>query len=194
MNQHVPELVLASSSIYRARLLQRLGIPFVQVTPNVDESSYPDETAFQLALRLAQQKAEACTAPGALVIGSDQVAVLAGERLNKPGTVDAACKQLMAMSGASVEFFTGVAVVDSETLKSVTTVVPTTVTMRRYSDAEVIRYVSRDEPLDCAGSFKWEALGIAMMESIDSTDPTALEGLPLIVLSDALRQFGLLVP
>ena len=187
-------LLLASSSPYRKALLNRLGLPFDTANPGVDESSFSTETPEQLSVRLAIAKAKACAKPGHIVIGSDQVAMLEDRQLHKPGTVGVAQEQLAAMSGASVRFFTALSVLDTDAKLEVTEIVCTTVTMRKYSMAEVERYIARDQPLDCAGAFKWEALGIAMIEKIESPDPTALEGLPLIALSRILRDLGFLVP
>ena len=187
-------LLLASSSPYRKALLKRLGVPFETANPAVDESSVPTETPEQQSVRLAIAKAQACARPGLVVIGSDQVAMLDDRQLHKPGSDEIAQDQLASMSGASVQFFTALSVLDADATRKVTEVVPTTVRMRKYSMAEVERYVARDQPLDCAGSFKWEALGIAMIEKIESPDPTALEGLPLIALSRILRDLGFLVP
>ena len=187
-------LLLASSSPYRKALLNRLGLPFDTANPGVDESSLPIETPEQLSVRLAIAKAQACAKSGFIVIGSDQVAMLQDRQLHKPGSAEVAREQLAAMSGASVRFFTALSVLDTDAKLEITEIVCTTVTMRKYSMAEVERYIARDQPLDCAGAFKWEALGIAMIERIESPDPTALEGLPLIALSRILRDLGFPVP
>jgi len=169
-------------------------MPFDTANPAVDESSFSSETPEQLSVRLAIAKAQACTRPGFVVIGSDQVAMLGARQLHKPGSAEVAREQLASMSGASVRFFTALSVLDVDATVEVTEVVPTSVRMRKYSMAEVERYIALDQPLGCAGAFKWEALGIAMIETIESPDPTALEGLPLIALSRILRDLGFLVP
>lgn len=169
-------------------------MPFDTANPAVDESSSSTETPEQLSMRLAIAKAKACAKSGFVVIGSDQVAMLGDRQLHKPGSTEVAREQLASMSGASVRFFTALSVLDTDAASEVTEVVSTTVRMRMYSMAEVERYIARDQPLDCAGAFKWEALGIAMIETIESPDPTALEGLPLIALSRILRNLGFLVP
>ena len=194
MTESHKSLLLASSSPYRKALLERLGIPFETATPGVNESSLPKEVPEELSVRLATDKALACAKPGFVVIGSDQVAMLGDVQLHKPGSFQAARDQLLAMSGSSVRFFTALSVLDADTAALVTEVITTNVVMRDYSNAEVERYIAHDQPLDCAGAFKWEAMGIAMIERIDSSDPTALEGLPLIVLSKILRERSFLVP
>ena len=187
-----PTLILASGSPYRKVLLERLRLPFSVDSPDLDESPGPGEQPAALAVRLAREKALAVAArrPGAIVIGSDQVASLDGEMLRKPGTAELAVDQLKACSGRKVGFDTGVCVVEPNG-RTRTDCVAVTVHFRSLSDAEIRRYVALDRPLDCAGSFKWESLGITLFERLETDDPTALEGLPLIALSRMLRDAGL---
>jgi septum formation protein len=193
-----PRILLASTSPYRAELLKRLGLTFEQRAPGVDEAPLEDEAPSARALRLAAAKARAVAAefPQSLVIGSDQVAELDGEVLDKPGSAAVARAQLRACSGASVRFHTAVCVVDTRTMEApASTASDVTVVHFRPLDADTIaRYVEREQPLDCAGSFKCEGLGIALFERIECRDPTALIGLPLIALSRLLREHGLAVP
>ncbi|KAF1709905.1 septum formation inhibitor Maf [Pseudoxanthomonas kalamensis DSM 18571] len=187
-------LILASTSRYRGELLQRLRLPFETAAPGIDESPLPGEPPPVLAARLAKAKAEAVgrQQPGAWVIGSDQCAELLGKPLGKPGHRQAAIKQLAAMSGHPVDFHTAVCLWrDGTCLQAMDTI---TVRLRPLSSAEIERYVDAEQPLDCAGSFKSEGLGIALFDSIDSHDPTALIGLPLIALSRLLREAGFELP
>lgn len=188
------ELILASGSPYRRELLQRLGARFTCVSPDIDESAQPGEAIPTMVSRLARQKAQAIAAcnPGALVIGSDQVADLDGRVLGKPGSKEAACGQLAACSGRMVAFHTAVCVVDMRGSVSCehAGIDVTQVTFRRLDAAEIQRYVARENPIDCAGSFRCEGLGIALFERIESIDPTALIGLPLILVTRLLRDAG----
>lgn len=188
------ELILASTSPYRRELLTRLGVPFECVAPRADESRHPGEPAAQMAIRLARLKAETVAAqrPGALVIGSDQVAVLNDAVLGKPGTAAVCREQLRASSGHAVTFFTAVFLAGSEHADSY--VDRTVVQFRNLEEAEIDRYIAREKPLDCAGGFKAEALGISLFERIETIDPTALTGLPLIWVCAALRRAGVPVP
>lgn len=194
-----PPLILASTSAYRRALLERLGLPFAVARPDVDETPQPGESPQTLAVRLARAKAEAVLAGAeagggaAWVIGSDQVAELDGEPLGKPGTAERAVAQLGAMSGREVRFLTALCVAgpDGRRFESLDV---TTVRFRSLSADEIARYVECERPLDCAGSFKSEGLGIALFESIDSRDPTALIGLSLIDTARALRAAGFAVP
>ena len=188
------DLILASTSTYRRELLARLGVPFQCVSPRVDESRLPGEPAAQLAARLARLKAEAVAArhPDALVVGSDQLALRRHDILGKPGTVEACREQLRASSGQEVVFMTAVYL--AGTGRPECHVDHTTVRFRDLSDAEIDRYVEREQPLDCAGGFKAEALGISLFARIESADPTGLTGLPLIWVCGALRRAGLPVP
>lgn len=187
-------LVLASTSPYRRELLARLQLPFDTARPEVDETPFAGESPEALALRLAIAKAGAVARlrPDARVIGSDQVADLDGAALGKPGGRGAAIAQLLAMSGRTVAFRTGVALVADG---AVTSAMDTTlVRFRRLGRDEVERYVDLEQPFDCAGSFKSEGLGIALFEAIDSSDPTALIGLPLLHTARLLRASGLPLP
>jgi len=188
-------LVLASTSRYRKELLARLGLPFECARPDVDESPLADEPAEATAVRLAEAKARAVAAewPGALIIGSDQVASLDGSRLDKPGTHDNAVRQLRMASGRSVRFDTAVALLDAATGTLRTAIVPCDVTFRRLDGTAIESYLRREQPYDCAGSAKSEGLGIALLERIETTDPTALVGLPLIALTSLLAKCGVSV-
>jgi len=185
-------LVLGSTSRYRSALLERLGLPFTVDPPNVDEAAMPRETPAQTALRLAEAKARAVAArhADALVIGSDQVADCAGRAVGKPGTRDAAVAQLQALSGQTVVFHTGLALVDAASGRCRTALVDVASTFRFLTPAEIGAYLDRETPFDCAGSVKSEGLGIALFDRIASDDPTALIGLPLIALCRLLREEG----
>jgi len=189
-------LVLGSSSPYRRELLSRLHLPFEVVAPDVDEAPHPGETPRDLALRLALAKARAVAAlrPQALVIGSDQVADLDGDPLGKPGSHDAAVAQLRQMRGKTVVFQTAVAVVCAETGFEQVALAPVKVTFRVLGDAEIESYLRAEQPYDCAGSARSEGLGIALLDAIDSDDPTALVGLPLIRTCRMLREAGVKLP
>ena len=189
-------LILGSTSPYRRALLQRLRLDFTVSAPDVDETALPGEPPRDLALRLALAKAHAVAAhnPGAVVIGSDQVADLAGQPLGKPGTHERATAQLRQMSGHSVIFQTAVAVVCPETGFEQVDLAPVVVRFRELSDAEIERYLRAEQPYDCAGSAKSEGLGISLLDAIDSDDPTALIGLPLIRTCRMLRAAGLVLP
>ena len=189
----MPRLILASTSRYRRELLQRLRMPFEVVSPDVDESPRPGEAPGALAARLALAKAEAVAArhSDAVVIGSDQVAELDGETIGKPHTHDRAVAQLRAMSGRRVVFHTAVAVVRRERDFAQTLLAPVVVTFRALTDTEIDHYLRAEQPYDCAGSAKCETLGIALLAAIDSDDPTALVGLPLIRTCALLREAGL---
>lgn len=191
-----PSLILASTSRYRRELLERLRVAFECQPPGCDEQRLPDETPAALALRLARLKAEAVASrnPGCVVVGSDQVAVRGGEVLGKPGTAAACEAQLRASSAREVVFLTAVHVVDGRRARSESHLDRTTARFRSLADDEIARYVAADAPLDCAGGFKAETLGIALFERIDSGDPSALTGLPLIWLSGALRRASIPVP
>ena len=189
-------LVLGSTSPYRRELLQRLRLPFSVLSPEVDETPQPGEAPHALAMRLALAKARAVAAqqPDAVVIGSDQVADLAGQPLGKPGTHERATAQLRQMSGHSVVFQTAVAVVCQATGFEQVDLAAVTVRFRDLSDAEIERYLRAEQPYDCAGSAKSEGLGISLLDAIDSDDPTALVGLPLIRTCRMLRAAGLVLP
>lgn len=189
-------LVLGSTSRYRRELLQRLHLAFDVVSPHVDETPLPGETPAAIAQRLALAKAHAVAAqrPEAVVIGSDQVADLAGEPLGKPGTHERAVAQLRRMSGQTVLFQTAVAVVCAATGFERCELAVVRVVFRDLNDDEIERYLRIEQPYDCAGSAKSEGLGIALLDHIDNDDPTALVGLPLIRTARLLRQAGLRLP
>ena len=191
-----PRLILASTSPYRRALLARLGIAFECIAPDTDEAALPGESALALVQRLARSKAESVAAlrPGCVVLGSDQVALRGADRLGKPGTVERCAGQLLQSSGREVVFLTAVHVVDGRNGRAESHLDRTVVRFRELDPAEIARYIEADAPLDCAGGFKAESLGIALFERIDSADPTALTGLPLIWLCGALRRAGILVP
>ena len=172
----------------------RLRVSFGTMDPNIDETLLPDESAVQRASRLAQSKCEAPSAKGALIIGSDQVACLDGEILRKPGSADNAIAQLMRCSDRTLVFWTAVSVRSTVTGHHKQRLVPSEVQMRPLTLPEIEHYVAADNPLDCAGSFKWESLGITLFQRIKTEDPTALEGLPLIALCELLRFHGLALP
>ncbi|WP_312843193.1 Maf family nucleotide pyrophosphatase [Diaphorobacter nitroreducens] len=189
-------LVLGSTSRYRRELLARLGLPFDVAAPAVDETPRPDEAPRALALRLALAKARAVAGlhPQAIVIGSDQVADLDGEPLGKPGNHERATAQLRRMRGKTVVFHTAVAVVCQDSRFEQVDLAPVRVRFRDLSDDEIERYLRAEQPYDCAGSAKSEGLGIALLDAIDSDDPTALIGLPLIRTCRMLRAAGLVLP
>ena len=172
-------------------MLERLGLPFSLLAPRVDETPIPGETAARAAMRLAEAKARAVTvSPPALVIGSDQVADLDGVHLGKPGDHPSAVTQLRAMRGRSVTFHTAVVLLNVASGKVQLATVPTTVTFRALTDAQIERYLVRERPYDCAGSARVESLGIALAQRIVTEDPTALIGLPLITLVSMLEAEG----
>ena len=191
-----PRLILASSSRYRKELLSRLHLPFETAVPNIDETPLPGEAPEPTALRLAREKAFSIASgnPEAIVIGSDQVATLDGEQIGKPGTHENALNQLRKMRGRKVVFHTALCLWDGRASDAAKQVqienVRTFVTFRDLSDHELDAYLRIEQPYDCAGSAKNEGLGIALIESIESTDPTALTGLPMIALCSMLRQAG----
>jgi septum formation protein len=190
------KIVLASTSAYRRMLLERLQIPFVTASPRVDEKPLENESPAATADRLAREKAWAVAGqfPDALIIGSDQVAHIGNEIFGKPGTVERAFAQLRRMSAQTVVFHTALAVVNTRSGRVQCESIPTRVKFRELTDAEIIRYIDKEQPLDCAGSAKSEALGITLLDSLSGDDPTALIGLPLIALSRMLRADGLQLP
>ena len=194
MSNPAKKLILASTSVYRRELLDRLRIPFDVVSPQVDEVPLPGESTLNLALRLAKAKAAAVAKdhPEAWVIGSDQVADLCGAAIGKPGNFERAMAQLQLMRGATVTFQTALCLMHGDLETSVS--IPTEVTFRKLSDDVLEAYLHAEEPYDCSGSAKSEGLGISLLESIKSDDPTALIGLPLIALSGLLREAGFLIP
>jgi septum formation protein len=192
----VPRIVLASTSRYRRELLSRLVADFDVAAPDVDETPQTNETPSALAARLAEAKARAVAAgrTDALVIGSDQVAELDGRPIGKPGTAERARAQLAASAGRTLVFHTAVCVLDTRSATIDAAIDRTEVVFRALSADEIARYVARENPLDAAGSFKAEGAGIALFERIESTDPTALIGLPLIALARLLRAAGFTLP
>ena len=183
-------LVLASTSVYRSELLKRLQLPFETAAPNVDETPLPQESARTTSIRLAQEKARAVATsyPDALIIGSDQVALLDGQQIGKPLTHDNAVIQLRAMRGKTTCFYTALALLNSKTGNMQTEVAENFVTLHDLSDAEIEGYLRKEQPYHCAGSAKSEGLGIALMSSMTGDDPNALIGLPLILLIAMLRR------
>jgi septum formation protein len=191
-----PRLLLASTSPYRRELLTRLGVPFEAVSPQVPEDPIEGELPVDRARRLAHAKAQAVAArhPDCVVIGSDQVAACQGRILDKPQDAARTFRQLAFLSAQRATFYTACAVLGTRAQLPLLHVDTTAVNFRALGTAEIERYIARDEPFDCAGGFKAEALGISLFESIESTDPTALIGLPLIWLAGALRGGGYLLP
>ena len=185
-------IVLASTSIYRSQLLSTLQIPFLISAPEIEEAPLPGEDARQTSLRLAELKARAVAPrfPDALIIGSDQVALLNGNQLGKPMTHGNAVRQLQAMRGNTVIFHTALSLLDAATARIQTEVVETRVKFRQLTDAQIERYLNKEQPYHCAGSAKAEGLGIALIERIEGGDPNALIGLPLIALVDMLEKQG----
>lgn len=190
------KLVLASTSAYRRELLQRFGLPFEVARPDIDESPLPGETPQATAERLAVEKARAVAGQfdDALIIGSDQVAHMGDTRFGKPGTVERAIAQLQAMSGRTVIFHTALAVLNTRSGHVQLDAVPTQVRFRTLGDDEIVRYVNKELPLDCAGSAKSEGLGITLLDALSGDDPNALVGLPLIALARMLRNEGIALP
>ncbi|AGA86233.1 Maf family protein [Stutzerimonas stutzeri] len=189
-------LLLASSSRYRQELLSRLRLPFDSCAPEIDETAFPGETAEHLVRRLAECKAHALSDryPDSLIIGSDQVAVLNQEIIGKPHTFERAKQQLLAASGGSVRFLTGLALLDSMNGRLQVACVPFTVHFRSLDEARIERYLQTEQPYDCAGSFKAEGLGISLFRTTEGEDVTSLVGLPLIQLVDMLLNAGVEVP
>lgn len=191
----MPRIVLASTSPYRRELLQRLRLPFEVLAPRVDEAALAAESPRATALRLARAKADevAARTAEALVIGSDQVADVEGAALSKPGSHEAALDQLERMQGRTIVFHTALAVVDAARGRALVDCVPTSVRFRRLPRAALDAYLRAERPYDCAGAAKIEGLGIALVEAVESDDPTALIGLPLIRLTSMLEDFGVQV-
>lgn len=185
-------LVLASTSRYRRELLSRLNIPFEVTAPAVDEAPLAGEAPQALALRLACLKAQSVRQawPDALIVGSDQVAVVGESMLGKPGNFDRAAEQLKLMRAKPVYFHTALCLLNARTSREQTALVPVTVHMHDYTDAQIERYLRTEEPYDCAGSARIEGLGIALVAKLEGNDPNALIGLPLIALCDMLRNEG----
>jgi septum formation protein len=195
-SMHSPRLVLASTSSYRKSLLQRLGLAFDAAAPGVDETPLPGEDARQTSERLSVAKAWAVAAdhPDALIIGSDQVALLNGEQLGKPLAHDRAVRQLRAMRGRCVVFYTALTLLNARTGRTQTKVAENQVCFRDYTDEEIESYLRREQPYDCAGSAKSEGMGIVLISRIGGDDPNALVGLPLIELVTMLKNEGVQLP
>ncbi len=192
----MPSVILGSSSPYRAELLARLAIPFTQIAPDIDETRRPHESAHDYVERLAIEKAQAIALshPEALVIGSDQCSECRGVILGKPQSRERAIQQLSSAAGQAVVIWTGVAVYNPATQTSESRVVTTTVQFRALDRGAIERYVDQEQPLDCAGAFKAEGLGITLFESIQGDDPNALIGLPLIALTTLMANAGIARP
>ena len=192
----MPELILASISPYRRSLLERLGLAFTALPPQTPEDTLPGELPPDRALRLAVAKAQALASshPDAVIIGSDQVAAVGSRILDKPGDASRCRAQLTAASGSSARFHTACAVIAPKAGIRMLHIDTTTVFFRSLTGQEIERYVERERPFDCAGGFRAEGLGIALFESIESRDPTALIGLPLIWVACALRRAGFVLP
>lgn len=195
-NNHLPSLVLGSTSPFRKTLLEKLGIPFTTASPNIDEQVIADENAQQLVSRLAEEKAKAVAAthPNALIIGSDQVATINGLIVGKPGNRAKAIEQLMQASGKKITFHTGLCLYNSHTQHSQLCCEPFHVYFRPLERVQIERYLDIEQPYNCAGSFKSEGLGIALFQKLEGDDPNSLIGLPLIRLIDMLANEGLSVP
>lgn len=189
------QLLLASTSPYRRELLVRLGLPFETANPHTDEAPLPGETPENTALRLSEAKARAVAAafPDALIIGSDQVAIMDGHVFGKPGNHERAVEQLRQLRGRTVNFFTGLCLLNARTGRAQARGVPTLVTFRDLSDSEIENYLRREQPYNCAGAAKSEGLGITLLKSMQGDDPNALVGLPLIALCDMLRAEGVAI-
>jgi septum formation protein len=191
---HLP-IVLASTSPFRRELLSRLALTFETAAPDIDESRHPHEPPLELVRRLSEAKARACaSARNALVIGSDQVATVGDDVLGKPGTHERATAQLRYLSGRSVNFLTGLCLLNTATNESQVDVIPFRVHFRTLSEEQIERYLRHDQPYNCAGSFKSEGLGITLFNRMEGDDPTALVGLPLIRLTDMLKKVGVSLP
>jgi len=190
------KLVLASTSAYRRELLQRFDLPFDVARPDIDETPLPGEAPQATAERLAVEKARAVAGqfPDTLIIGSDQVAYMGDARFGKPGTIERAITQLKSMSGRTVIFHTALALLNTRSDHVQVDAVPTEVRFRNLSDDEIVRYVNKERPLDCAGSAKSEGLGITLLDALSGDDPNALVGLPLIALARMLRNEGIALP
>ncbi len=194
--QHLPlSLILASTSPFRKSVLERLHIPFKSFAPNIDESQLPNEVPTKLVKRLAKLKAQAAQSayPQALIIGSDQVAVIDDKILGKPGNHEQAIKQLTFASGKQVDFLTGLSLLNTNTNKAQTDIVRFSVKFRQLSLSQIENYLQKDKPYNCSGSFKSEGLGIALLDEMLGNDPTAIIGLPLIRLVRMLEAEGVSV-
>jgi len=196
VNMTYPALILASSSPYRAELLDRLKLEYTAISPDIDESQHEQESPRDYVQRLSQEKAAevAKTHAKAMIIGSDQCAVHDGEILTKPGSIENAEAQLTRFSGSAVQFLTGLCLLDAANNKLQLDVVTFNVHFRTLTNTEIKRYIELEMPLDCAGSFKSEGLGVTLFERLQGDDPTALVGLPLIRLCSFLRAAGIELP
>ncbi len=194
MSSHLP-LILGSTSPFRKDILKKLVIPFETAAPDIDESARDNETPQELALRLAEEKAKAVAKnyPGHLIIGSDQLAVANGKILGKPGTHENAVKQLSEVSGQTINFYTGLCLLNSQTGNLQSEVVPYDVVFRELTPEEIENYLLMEKPYNCAGSFKSEGLGIILFEKLVGDDPNTLTGLPLIQLVKMLKNEGVSV-
>lgn len=195
--QSNPQIILGSSSRYRRALLDRLGLEFSCISPDIDESQLKNESPAELVTRLAVEKAKAVadqSHPSALIIGSDQLAVCGDKVLGKPGNFENAVEQLNNCSGNQVSFLTSLCLYRREPALQLTATIPIDVHFRQLSQAEIERYLLKDTPYDCAGSFKSESLGVSLFDKVDTVDLTALEGLPLITLCKFLREAGVQIP
>ncbi len=198
--QSPPSLILASTSIYRRELLERLRLPFSCVSPGVDETAVPGESSADLVARLAHAKAAAIAAlhPDAWVIGADQLASYVADGreviLGKPGTIERCRTMLLESAGRAITYFTGVALLQQRSGRALRHIEHTRVTLRSFDATSVDRYIAHERPMDCAGGLKSETLGIALCEAIETSDPSALIGLPLIRLSGMLREVGFQSP
>lgn len=193
---HTPALLLASSSPFRRELLGKLKLDFSHHSPDIDETRHEGESPTELVIRLAQQKAAALADqyPDTLIIGSDQVAVLGNKVLGKPGTREKAIEQLSAASGQRVTFLTGLCLLNTATGRTQTACEPFNVQFRTLKTAQIERYVDLEQPLNCAGSFKSEGLGIVLFKALEGRDPNSLIGLPLITLTEFLAAEGVQLP
>ncbi len=194
-NTSLPRLILASSSPYRKQLIDKLNVPYITASPNIDESRLQGENPLSLVRRLSVEKARtiASAHPNSLIIGSDQVAILDGKIIGKPGTAEKAKQQLLAQSGQIVRFITGVCVWDSDTGQHDYAMDTCEVRFRTLSKAQIQHYIAQDNPLNCAGSIKTEGLGITLLEYIKGSDPNTLIGLPLIQLTTLLKKQGFMI-
>lgn len=196
-NQTLPQIILGSSSRYRRALLERLGLEFSCISPSIDESQQENESPTELVARLALEKAKAVASQSsrtALIIGSDQLAVCGNTVLGKPGNFENAVEQLSNCSGKQVSFLTSLCLYRAEPKLELNATIPINVHFRNLSQPEIERYLIKDTPYDCAGSFKSESLGVALFDKVETDDLTALEGLPLITLCKFLRQAGVQIP
>jgi len=191
-----PALLLASSSPFRRQLLDKLGLDFIHQSPDIDESPLADESPVALVMRLAREKAAALAGshPDTLIIGSDQVAVIGDRVLGKPGTREKAIEQLSAASGQRVTFLTGLCLLNTATGRTQVACDPFHVQFRTLRPAQIERYVDAEQPLNCAGSFKSEGLGIVLFKALEGRDPNTLVGLPLILLTEFLAAEGVALP